>query len=160
MWVSASCRASASRAELGGLASGAVRGLAGAVGVLLGERGLVHEQVGFVCGDLQRLARRGVAREDDLAPLAFGAHDLLGQDAADGLAALQAAEVGAGLDAELLGELGVEVAGARVLDDRVAEGDGRAVADGHGGDQVTVALDALRRLELDDFEARTANDRR
>ena len=43
----------------------------------------------------QRVGGRGVAGDDDLAPGAGRAHDLLGDDAVDGLAALQAAEVGA-----------------------------------------------------------------
>ena len=72
-WVSASSRTSASRAS-----SAAWRAVLWEVsrarcGLLLGERGLVHEHVGLVRGDRQRLARRGVAGEDDLAALAWPA---------------------------------------------------------------------------------------
>ena len=64
-----------------------------ALGLLLGERRLVHEHVGLVRGDRERLARRGVAGEHDLAALPRRAHHLLGRDAGDRLAALQPAEV-------------------------------------------------------------------
>src|ERR1700684_3870350 len=100
-------------------------------------------------GDRERVARLGVAGQDDLAPLALRPHDLLGRDAVDRLAALQAAEVGAGLDAEARCELRVEMAGARSLDDRVAERRRGSVADWNRGDQVAVALHRLGPLELD-----------
>ena len=62
-------------ADLGGLAGRRVAGLARAGALVHEERGLVDEQVGLVRVDLDRLARRGVARgrPDDgemLTPLA------------------------------------------------------------------------------------------
>ncbi len=55
--------------ELRGLARGAVLRLARALGLLLGEGRLVDEHVGLVRGERERLARRGVAGDHDLAPL-------------------------------------------------------------------------------------------
>ncbi len=47
--------------ELRGLPGGAVLRQACALDLLLGERGLVHEQVGLVGGERERLARRRVS---------------------------------------------------------------------------------------------------
>ena len=82
----------------------------------------MDEQVGLVGRDPDRVGGRGVAGDDDLAPGAGRAHDLLGDDAVDGLAALQAAEVGARGHAQALRLDRVERARALVLDQRVAEG--------------------------------------
>src|SRR5258708_7787240 len=99
-------------------------------------------------GDLQRLRWCRVAGEDDLAALSRWSHHLLGGDAGDGLAALQAAEVGTGLDAEALRESGVEVPGSWVLGEDVAERGVAFVVDRDGMDAVALALDGLARFEL------------
>ena len=110
--------------------------------------------------DDDRVGRRGVAADDDAPAGARLPHDLLGRDARDRLAALQASEVRPRLDAEPGGELGVEAARARVLDERVAER-GAAVADGERDDLQVVAADRLVGLEVADRQAvaRAAEDR-
>ena len=129
-WVSASIRTSRVARGLRGLARGRVFGLARTLGLLLGERGLVHEHVGAVGGDDERLARRGVAGEHELAPEPRRAHHLLGAHPADALAALQAAEVRARRDPELLRDRGVELPRPGLLDERVPERAAAAVAHG------------------------------
>ncbi len=69
--------------------------------LLLGERRLVHEQVRFVGGQRQHLARRGVPRDHDLAALTRGPHHLLGAHPSDRLPAREPAEVRPRRDAEL-----------------------------------------------------------
>ena len=107
--MSASSRTPASRAARGPR-GGRVPRLARALGLLARERRLVDEHVGSRGRRDQHVARARVAREHDLRPARSGPITCSGRDAADGLAALQAAEVRAGRDAELLGELGVEAA--------------------------------------------------
>src|SRR3954468_1035350 len=100
-------------------ASGRVAGLRGTLGLLHAERRLVHEQVGAV-GDRERhVRRRGVAAQDDLAATARLAEHLAGADLlaahrGHGLAALEAAEVGAVLYAEARGLVCVEAPGPLV----------------------------------------------
>src|SRR5258708_32586993 len=95
--------------------------------------------------DLQRLRWCRVAGEDDLAALSRWSHHLLGGDAGDGLAALQAAEVGTGLDAEAPRESGVEEPGPGGLGEDVAErGDG-LVGDRAGHDAGAPARDGRAR---------------
>ena len=109
----------------------------------------------------ERLARRGVAGDHDLAARPrSGPITCSGAHAVDGLAALQAPEVGPGRDAELLGELGVEAARARVLDERVAEGAAPRWRTGNARDHVAVALDASRRARARRSSARRAGARR
>ena len=60
------------------------------IDLIINKSGLVNEHIGFVRRDSQRLARLGVAGQHHLSPLALGAHDLIGRDAVDSLAALQA----------------------------------------------------------------------
>ena len=138
--------------DLGRLARGAVQRRGGALGVLVQERRLVDEHVGAVGGDDDRVGRRRVTADDDAPAGARLAHDLLGRDVVDRLAALQAAEVGPRHHAEALRELGVEAAGARVLDERVAER-GPAVADGERDDLEVVAAHRLVGLEVADRHA-------
>ena len=121
----------------------------------------MDEQVGLVGRDPDRVGGRGVAGDDDLAPGAGRAHDLLGDDAVDGLAALQAAEVGARGHAQALRPDRVERARALVLDQRVAEGPRGAVLDAEGSDDVAVAAHRLAGLELDQLHVvgQLADDR-
>src|ERR1700752_2636392 len=63
--------------DLRSLTGGAVTGLARPLGLFLGESGLVHEQISFMCGNPEGLARRGIAGDHDLATLARGSHHLL-----------------------------------------------------------------------------------
>ena len=74
-----------------------------------------------MAGDLERLARRGVARDHDLAPRARGPEHLLRRDAPDRLAVLEAPELGAGDDPEGGGGLRIELPGPLVLEDHVPE---------------------------------------
>src|SRR3954452_9498258 len=137
--------------ERGGLAGGRVPGLLRARGLLGRERRLVDEDVGLVGDHLEHLRRAGGARDEEPWGPAVGADDLLGRDAVDRLAALEAAEVRAGRDPEALGELGVEAPGPRVLDEGVRERRA-AVARVDRVDLVAAALDHLARLELDDVQ--------
>ena len=86
--------------RLRGLARGAVPRLPRADALVLAERRFVDEHVGAVRVDLDGLDGRGVARVDDPAAVPHRPDDLLGAHAVDGLAVLQAAEVGALGDAE------------------------------------------------------------
>ena len=114
------------------------------------ERRLVDEQVGLV-GDERAScrSRRGVAGEHDAPAAARLAHHLLGR--VDAVLTVsprcEAAEVGAGRDAELLRALRVEAAGALVLDQRVADR-APAVVDRERGDPVAVAVELVVRLQL------------
>ena len=97
--------------DLGRLTGGGVAGLARALGLLLGECRLVDEHVRFVGGDVS-ISHGEVSPEITiLRPSRAAAHHLLGATPPTALAALQAPEVRAGLDAEPLGEVGVEVPG-------------------------------------------------
>ena len=102
----------------------------------------MHEQVGLEGDQARHLAGRCVAGEHDAPAAPRLAHDLVGVDAVDGLALLEAAEVRPRLDAELASALGVERPRARVLDQRVAER-ADAVVGLVCGDPVAVALDLL-----------------
>src|SRR3954452_23555773 len=143
----------------GRLARRAVAGLEGALALLVRERRLVDEHVGAVRGDAHHLGRRGAPGEDDPPAGPRRADDLLGADAVDGLAALEAPEVGTERDAERGRELVAQAPRPIVLEDRVAEGL-RAVAHVERADLVAVVADRLARLELDDAErvAETAVD--
>ena len=119
----------------------------------------MHEHVGLVRGGAQRVARRRVAREDDAPAAPLGAHDLLGRDAVDDLAALQAPEGGPGGHAQPRREPGVEAPGPGLLDERPAEGR-PAVAGGEGLHRVAVEGDVVAGLDLGDRElvAETAGE--
>src|SRR2546423_5485723 len=103
------------------------------------------------CDD-ERAAGRRVAREDDLAALARRSHHLLGPDAIDGLAMLEAAKGLAWRDAEMLRGPRVEFSRPVGFDEGIAERCALPVRDGYRGNRIAVALDALRRLELDDAQ--------
>ena len=119
----------------------------------------MDEHVGAVGEHLDRLARRRVAGEDDPpARPRPRPTTCSGRDAADGLAALEAAEVGALGDAEPPRGLGVEAARAVVLDERVAVGLD-AVLDRERADRVAVEADLLVRLELDERQRIAASGR-
>ena len=137
--------------QLRRLGGGRVARLRGALGVLLHEGRLVHQQVGLPGHEARHVARRGVAGEDDLAAAARLPHHLVGPHAVHLLAALEPAEVGPELDAQLARALGVELARPRILDERVAERR-PAVVDLERGDPVAVALELVVRLELDQLE--------
>src|SRR3954468_6978327 len=137
--------------DLGRLARRRVAGLERALALLLDERRLVDEDVGAVGRDANHLAREAVPRDHNAPARPVGPDHLVGSHAVDRLAALEAPEVGAELDADLHRELVVEAPRPVLLDDRVAEGL-RAVADVEGADLVAVVLDRLPRLELDDAE--------
>src|SRR5204862_8257306 len=77
--------------DLRGLARGAVAGLRRAVRVRVEARRLVGEDVRATGRDDDGVGRRGVARDDDLAPAPGLADDLVGTHAGDDLATLQAA---------------------------------------------------------------------
>ncbi len=108
----------------------------------------MHEDVGVRGVDLDALDRRGVAGVDDPATGAILPHDLLGRDAVDRLAALQAAEVRALGDPEGARGLDVEAPGPVVLDEGVAVGLD-AVVDRERGDHEVAEADLLVVLELD-----------
>ena len=110
------------------------------------------QHVGPVGGEPQGLARPGVAREDELAARTGRAQHLLGRDAADRLAPLDAAELGTrSSSAEPDRRLGVEHARSLVLVQHVAE---RGAAVGHRDrrDPVAVALEHVAGRELDELE--------
>ena len=87
----------------------------------LGERRLVHQQVGVARDEGEPLARRRVARNHDAPSRPRRADYLVGGDAVDRLATLEAPEVGPGADTQRRGRVCIEAAGALVLDERVAE---------------------------------------
>ena len=139
------------RRDLRCLRSGRVSGQARPIALLLPEGRLMDQQVGRVGGDRERLAGRGVAGDDDLAARARLADHLLGAHAGNGLAALQASEIGSGRDAQYRRELGVEASRPRVLDQHVAIGE-HAVAHVDGVNLERVAADRLAGLEFDHLE--------
>ena len=133
-----------------------MRRLLGAVALLLGEGGLVDEDVRAL-GDLEH-ARRGrcVAREDDLPPGPGLAQDLLRPHLAaghpDGLPRLEAPEVRSGRHAERRCGLDVEPPGPRQLDERVAVRRD-PVGDAEHDDAVVTAVEHVPVPELDELEA-------
>src|SRR5204862_4257422 len=100
-----------------------------------------------------------VARDHDLAPAARLAHDLLGADTVHGLAALEPAELGSRRQTQGAGLLGVEVAGALVLNEGVALRPHSVVAL-EGGYPVAVAPQLPVRPDLvqAQLEGRPADD--
>src|SRR6185436_12586395 len=96
-----------------------------------------------------------VARQNDLAATANLPQDFARLDRAavhaDSLAALQPAEVGTRLDAELARPLLVEAPRPVVLDDHVAVG-AHSVLDQEWGDQISVPLERDVRLELGELQ--------
>ena len=126
-----------------------------ALDLLLGEARVVDEQLRLVRGDPGHLAGRGVAADDELAPRARLAHHLARVDRAgaalDALAALEALELGARRNPEPLGRLGVEPAGALVLDQRVAVR-AHPVLDLERPHLVAVVTHGLRGPELDQLD--------
>src|SRR5690606_32575417 len=142
--------------DLGRLPRGGVAGRAGAVHLVVGEGGVVDQEVRLP-RHLDR-APRGprVARVDDLPARARRPHDVLRpHDPAvhlDRLAAVQLAEQRPFRHAQLARTLRVEAAAALVLGEHVAQGTSavlRAVRD----EVVAVTLDALVRLQLVDLDA-------
>ena len=102
--------------------------------------------------DLDGLDRGRVAAVDDPAARPVRPHDLLGSDAVDGLAALQAAEVRPFGDAQPARRRDVEAARPVVLDERVAVGLD-PVLDRERRDLEAVEADLGVRLELLDRAA-------
>ena len=74
--------------QLPRLGGGRVARLGGALGLLLHEGRLVHQQVGLPRHEAGHVARGGVAGEDDLAAAARLPHHLVGPHAVHLLAAL------------------------------------------------------------------------
>ena len=121
MWVSASIPTCAVARDLGRLAGGAVGCLARALGLLLGKRRLVHEQIGLVRGDDQRLAWRRVARDHDLAPRTLAARaPARGSHRSTVSPRCSRPKSGPGLTPSRSRQLRIQVPGASVLDERVA----------------------------------------
>jgi hypothetical protein len=131
----------------GRVPGGRVSRLHGAIALLLGERGLVDEQVRPVRGDPHGVGRCGVAGDDQLAPRPRRAHDLIRRHPADRLAALQPPEVRPGHDAQALRLGRVEFTGALVLPQHPGQGRD-AVLDADGRQRVTVAAHLGTRLHL------------
>ena len=117
--------------------------------LLLGERRLVHQHIGLMRGDRKRLTRRGITRDHELAPLARGAHHLLGRHAVDSLPALEPPEIRSRGHAQALGERWVEVPRPGVLDEHISKGRAAVMAHGHGGHPVSVVLHRLGGRKLD-----------
>src|SRR4029077_3830413 len=139
----------------GGLADGGVAGVGGALGLLLGEAGVVDEQLPSLAGLTRRPAGSRVAGDDDRAAGARLAHHRAGLDrplgAVNPLAPLQRREVGAFLHAELLRGLRVEASRTLPLDQRVADG-AHAVLDREGAHLGAVAGDRIAGLQFDQVE--------
>ena len=125
-------------------------GLRRTLALLLGERGLVDQQVGAVRGDPQRLARPGVAREDELASRPGPPITCSGPHTADGLAALNATELGSRLEPEPHGCLGSNTPG-RSSSNRTSR-TRTTVRDRHRCDPVAVARQHVARRELHQIE--------
>ncbi len=141
--------------DRGRLAHRRVAGLGGALGVLLGEAGVVDEQVG-VGGGGDRLRRgRGVAADHDRAAVPARPHHLLGphrpRRPLDLLPALQRRERRPFGDACGPGRTGVEPTGPRLLDQGVAVG-AHLVARFEGLDLVPIVADRLAGRQLDQVE--------
>ena len=139
----------------GGLADGRVAGRERALGLLLGEAGVVNEEV-RPAGGLDRCRRgAGVAGDRDRPPGAALPHHLLRRDrpggALDRLTSLQSGERRPFGDAEGLCGLEVESAGPLVLDQRVAAGTD-AVGDLEGADLGVLELHHVAGLEFDQVE--------
>ena len=122
------------------LADGRVAGFERPLDLLLGEAGVVDQQLGAARRLRPSPAGAGVAGDHDRPPGSGLAHHLLGRAPArrlpcDRLPALQGGEGGAFGHAEPLRGLEVETAGPLVLDQRVAEG-AHAVLDLEGLDLV------------------------
>ena len=149
--MSTSSPTPASLASVARLARGAVVGLRGAARVLVEERRLVDEDVGAAGRLADHVAGRGVAGQDDAAARPRLPDHLLRADAGDGLARLQTAERGTGLDAEGLRERRIEAPGPLVLDQGVPE---RAAAVAHVErlDLVAVELDRVPGADVGDVQ--------
>ncbi len=125
------------------------------LGLLLGEGGLVDQQVTPLCGLDRGLAGSCVAGIHDGAawtrgPQHFVRRHLTAAGSADHLTPLQATEEGPSWDAELERLLRVELAGALVLPQHVPVGTARVVGK-VGGDLVPGLTDRRRRLESSDL---------
>ena len=125
-----------------------------AIGLLLAERRLVHEQVGSKGRLDHAVGGRSVACQHDLPARPGLAEHLLGSyDAAvgkrDGRARLQRPALGPERDAQGIGGGNVETPRPLVLDERVAEGVA-PVADGEGPHLVPLAPKHRALGELDD----------
>ena len=114
--------------DRGGLADGRVAGFGGALDLLLGEAGVVDQQLGVGGGGHGRRAGRGVAGDDDRAARArLGPDHLLGRGPgrtrpATSSPRCSAAKAGPSGTPSALGGLDVEAARALLLDQRVAVG--------------------------------------
>ena len=97
-------------------------GLGRALALWVGEGRRADEHVGAGRRGGDHLGGRGVSADDDLAARALLPHHLLFCNMlSTDSPALQLPEVGSELHAELLGQVGVELARTRVLHDRVAD---------------------------------------
>ena len=129
----------------GGLPCGRMRCFCRAVRPVVGERGVVNEQVGVLGGVNGLLRGAGVPGVDESAAGAGVADDLFGEnDGAvlqlDGGAGVELLEFRADGNAQFLGVVAVEAALPFVLDQRVAERVG-VVVGSEGADLVVVAPD-------------------
>ena len=116
----------------------------------------MDEQVGAARGLGDRARRRRVAGEHDLPARTRRPEHRVGRDRAavgerDRLASLERPAQGAVRDAQRLRRLDVEAAGARLLDEGVADR-GHAVRDGERDDRVAVAVERVPRTQLDEVE--------
>jgi hypothetical protein len=134
-----------------------VRGLVGALAFLLGERGLVNEDVGAL-GNLEHRRRRcRVARQYDRPPGPRVAQHLFGHDPSavaqyDGFPGLKAAEVRPRLHAERLGCRHVEAPRPGHLDEGIAVRR-HAVGDSEHDHAVVAAVEHVAVVELDELES-------
>ena len=138
--------------DRGRLADSRVAGVERALGLLLGEAGVVDEELGAPRRLDRRLTGAGVAGDDDRPPGRDSPTTCSGPDRPGGalhpLASLQRGEGRAFPDAQPLGLLRVESARPLVLDQGVAEGP-HAVLDRKGADLASLERDPVAGLELD-----------
>jgi hypothetical protein len=133
-----------------------VPGFGGALDLLLGEAGIVDQQLGVGSGGDRRWRGRGVAGDHDRASGSRRAHHLLRRHGAVGaldyLPPLQGRESRPFLDSGGTRGGGIEAARPGRLDQRIAKGPG-AVGGFEGLDLVFVSLDSFARRQLDQLEA-------
>ncbi len=127
----------------------------GSLGLLVGEARIVDQELGLVRRQRGHLAGSGVARHHHLSAAPHRSHHLLGLDRAvwapHRLSRLEPAEIGAGTDAELLGERGIEPPRPLVLDQGVAVG-ANPMIHPERADLVPGVADRFPLLELHELE--------
>src|SRR5439155_3086317 len=133
-----------------------VQRLAGTLALLCEKRRLVHEKIRPRGGLHHGRRRSGVAREDELAPLARGPEDLPRVDVAairehERFPALQEAALGTVRHSQGVGSLDVESPWPLVLDEGVAHRRD-AVVDLEGLEPVAASLETVPHSELDGLE--------